>query len=1387
MIRHMKKAGIPLVLVASLLISVILLSPPASADFVSPDGWGAQYPIPCESLHDIWGSSGSDVFAVGEYGTIYHYDGTSWSFMTSGSNEGLIGVWGSSASDVFAVGYSGTILHYDGTTWSPMTSGTTQDLRAVWGTSPSNVFAVGGWWDGANNHGIILYYDGDSWSVITSDLTYQLEGIWGSSDSNIIAVGSFGNIIRYNGSSWAPMSSGTTNTLVGVWGTSTTNVYAVGINGTIISYNGSAWSPMNSGTTDILMGVWGTSATNVYAVGGGNNGTILQYNGTTWETMSAHPDGMWFWEVWGSSSDFIIAVGMHGAVLRLDGNTWIYMNGTREDLRDVSGCSPSAVFAVGDNGTILHYDGNNWTEMSSGTTEDLCGVWCSSSTYVFAVGDKGTVLHYDGITWSPMSSPDPGNVYLKQIWGSSSTDIFATSGGSTIYHYNGSTWSQMDSGTTYGINDLWGTSSTDVYAVGDSGTVLHYNGSIWSPMNTGTTADLNSLWATASSDVFAVSSTGTIMHHDGSAWDSTSSPIELYGVWGSSPTDVFAVGRRAGGYWGVLHYDGISWTEMTTPPSTHYLWGVWGSSSSDVFAVGQWAYVLHYLEYSPPTLTSLNPNQGAQGDTIAVTITGDHLTGATSIEFGSGVNVNSFTVDTSTQITANISIDAGALLGPRDVSVTTPGGTATLTDSFTVYAPPQANFTADRTAVIVDQSIQFTDTSSGGVAPLSYQWDFDYDGVTLDNDSELPNPSHSYPATGTYTVALKITDSASNTHTEIKTDYISVNNAPQADFSADMTAVIVDQGIQFTDSSTGGVPPLSYQWDFDYDGVKLDNDSDFPNPSYSYPSTGTYTVALKITDSASNSHTETKTDYISVTNAPQADFSVDRTAVIVDQSVQFTDTSSGGVAPLSYQWDFDYDGVTLNNDSDLPNPSHSYPAAGTYTVALKITDSASNSHTEIKTDCISVTNAPQADFSADMTEVIINQGIQFTDSSTGGVPPLSYQWDFDYDGINLDNDSDLSNPSHTYPATGTYTVALKITDSASNSHTEIKTDYISVSQPPTINITNPNEGKQGESIDVTITGTNFTGATSTDFGSEITVNNFTCHSSTEITANISIDPCATVGEMDVSVTTPWGTAILTAGFIINYNTPTGSTVVVELTEVAVTVTFPEVTTAGCTYLITYADPLPEWDPVPDGYQIIGGGPGCDVVYGEIKTTASYSGPVTVESGYDPSCVSNVDAIRIFYWNGSDWIDANAEIFTDTDTFRGYVYTPAGSQVTVVIPDYGPAVTFADVSSPGLTSMDIYFDPLPEWDPVPDGYQLIGGGPGCDVVYGEIKTTASYSGPVTVESGYDPSCVSNVDAIRIFYWNGSDWIDANAEIFTDTDTFRPTLLLLHGQHLVTTAI
>ena len=87
-----------------------------------------------------------------------------------------------------------------------------------------------------------------------------------------------------------------------------------------------------------------------------------------------------------------------------------------------------------------------------------------------------------------------------------------------------------------------------------------------------------------------------------------------------------------------------------------------------------------------PTLTSIAPNTGVQGNSVPVTLTGTNLGGATSVTVsGTGVTVSGMTVVNSTTITATFNISGTATLGARTVTVNTPIGNPTVT--FTVLKP----------------------------------------------------------------------------------------------------------------------------------------------------------------------------------------------------------------------------------------------------------------------------------------------------------------------------------------------------------------------------------------------------------------------------------------------------------------------------------------------------------------------------------------------------------------------------------------------------------------------------------------------------------------------------------------------------------------------------
>ncbi len=143
MIKRYKKGAIVLALLV-----VVLIVVPGCSSHASVDEWTEVYTY-WEGLHAVWGSSSSDVFAVGTNGAIVHYNGSTWSPMSITTSHDLFGVWGSSASDVFAVWSGGTILHYDGSAWSVMKSGTKwcckifgavrRLMSMLWGITPSGL------------------------------------------------------------------------------------------------------------------------------------------------------------------------------------------------------------------------------------------------------------------------------------------------------------------------------------------------------------------------------------------------------------------------------------------------------------------------------------------------------------------------------------------------------------------------------------------------------------------------------------------------------------------------------------------------------------------------------------------------------------------------------------------------------------------------------------------------------------------------------------------------------------------------------------------------------------------------------------------------------------------------------------------------------------------------------------------------------------------------------------------------------------------------------------------------------------------------------------------------------------------------------------------------
>lgn len=227
-------------------------------------------------LHWIYGFGHDDLTAVGDQGTVVHWDGHTWAVQPTPTRDPIWGVWGAARNDLWAVGGSGdgtappVMLHYDGAAWTSvaiptlMRAGVSAFFK-VWGTGPDNVYVVG-------QRGVVLHRTGGAWREELAGVSGDLVSIWGTDPQHILAVGGRGNalVARWDGTSWTARSLDPLPGLNGVWMRTPSAAHAVGVNGTVIRIDLATLTPVEerSPTAFDLHAVFGDSAGRLTAVGG---------------------------------------------------------------------------------------------------------------------------------------------------------------------------------------------------------------------------------------------------------------------------------------------------------------------------------------------------------------------------------------------------------------------------------------------------------------------------------------------------------------------------------------------------------------------------------------------------------------------------------------------------------------------------------------------------------------------------------------------------------------------------------------------------------------------------------------------------------------------------------------------------------------------------------------------------------------------------------------------------------------------------------------------------------------------------------------------------------------------------------------------------------------
>lgn len=325
-------------------------------------------------------------------------------------------------------------------------------------------------------------------------------------------------------------------------------------------------------------------------------------------------------------------------------------------------------------------------------------------------------------------------------------------------------------------------------------------------------------------------------------------------------------------------------------------------------------------------------------------------------------------------------------------------------------------------------TVNFENNSYGGTA---YIWDFGVPGTNTDV-SNLYEPTFTYPGPGQYQAVLVVNPGLPCTDTAFID--ILVYNPVDVTFTFDDSLCVLNNSYEFNAVVTGD-PGTAINWDFGTNANPATaNTVNVTGVNFNAP--GTYTVTASVSYAIC---TADFTDEVHVLPEPISDIIVPNDVECGGLTVDFTNNTQNAT---NYEWDFG-DGSPLSN---VTNPSHTFPGAGTYTVTLSSWSTLDCINTiEIE---ITVNEPLLVEFTSEDSLCFTNNSFNF-DGTVSGPPNSVFTWNFGpYASISSSNDIDVNNVN--FNTTGS--VPITLTGTFENC-IESVTHNIYIFQEPSIDFT----------------------------------------------------------------------------------------------------------------------------------------------------------------------------------------------------------------------------------------------------------------------------------------------------------------------------------------------
>jgi uncharacterized repeat protein (TIGR02543 family) len=342
----------------------------------------------------------------------------------------------------------------------------------------------------------------------------------------------------------------------------------------------------------------------------------------------------------------------------------------------ITSLSPSVGAEAGGIGVVI--EGTGFTNVSAVTfgSSNATSYTVNSATRITANFPAGLGSTYVKVTTPGGSSAENSASTFTYTSATSVTSISPSTGatgGGTVVEISGTNFTSSSTvvfGTTAATNVSYNSTTGKLTATSPAGTNTA-NVRVTTAGSQSATAPANLFTYTATVAVSAISATfgpttgGTVVEISGTNF--TSSSTVVFGT--TAATNV--------------SYNSETGRLTATSPAgtgTVNVRVTTGASPQSATATAN-----QFIYYAPPTITALSRSTGPNAGGSSVIITGTNFTPASTVVFGTN-NVTTFTVNSTTQITATSPAGSGAV----DVRVTNEGGTSAdvVADNFTYFPLP---------------------------------------------------------------------------------------------------------------------------------------------------------------------------------------------------------------------------------------------------------------------------------------------------------------------------------------------------------------------------------------------------------------------------------------------------------------------------------------------------------------------------------------------------------------------------------------------------------------------------------------------------------------------------------------------------------------------------